>query len=75
MSPNEQEWLANHMGHSLNMEKEYYRLHESTIEITKVGRLLTKIDSGEAPDCSESLDDNLAKSASPTQQTSRQEPR
>jgi hypothetical protein len=38
--------LANHMGHSINIHKEFYRLQESTIEITKVGRLLAAVDSG-----------------------------
>ena len=29
LSKNEQEWLANHLGHSLDIEKQFYRIHES----------------------------------------------
>ncbi|GFR74883.1 hypothetical protein ElyMa_000440900 [Elysia marginata] len=34
------------MGHSVNIHKEHYRLQESTIEITKVGKLLLAVDEG-----------------------------
>ena len=44
----ELEWLSNHMGHDLNIHKDFYRLHDSTIEIAKVSRLLMAIDSGNA---------------------------
>ena len=44
----EMEWLARHMGHELNIHKDFYRLHDSTIEIAKVSRLLMAIDSGRA---------------------------
>lgn len=56
LTPNEQEWLANHYGHHMDIEKDFYRIHESTIEITKVGRLLMKIDSGGNSDCDEEKD-------------------
>lgn len=44
----ELEWLSNHMGHDLNIHKDFYRLHDSTIEIAKVSRLLMAIDTGNA---------------------------
>ena len=44
----EMEWLANHMGHELNIHRDFYRLHESTVEIAKVSRVLMAIDAGQA---------------------------
>lgn len=46
LGPTQVELLANHMGHSVNIHKEHYRLQESTIEITKVGKLLLAVDKG-----------------------------
>jgi hypothetical protein len=42
----EVEWLSNHMGHTVDIHKEAYRLHESTIEMAKVSKLLLAIDNG-----------------------------
>jgi len=42
----EVEWLANHLGHDLDVHKSFYRLHESTVELSKVSRLLLAVDSG-----------------------------
>ena len=44
----EMQWLTNHMGHELHIHRDFYRLHESTIEIAKVSRILMAVDSGEA---------------------------
>lgn len=44
----EMNWLARHMGHDLSVHKEYYRLHENTIELSKVSRLLLAVDEGSA---------------------------
>lgn len=44
----ELEWLSNHMGHDLNIHKDFYRLHNFTIEIAKVSRLLMAINTGNA---------------------------
>ena len=41
-------WLADHMGHNLDVHREYYRLRESTVELTKVARLLCAVDEGKA---------------------------
>ena len=42
----EVDWLARHLGHDIRVHREYYRLHESTIEIAKVSKLLLAVDSG-----------------------------
>ena len=42
----ELEWLANHLGHDINIHRDVYRLHESTIEITKVSKLLLAMERG-----------------------------
>ena len=42
----ELDWLARHMGHDIRIHREFYRLHHSTIELTKVGKLLTAVDQG-----------------------------
>ena len=38
------DWLACHLGHDISVHREYYRLHESTIELAKVGKILTTVD-------------------------------
>lgn len=48
LNQGELEWLSNHMGHDLNIHKDFYRLHDSTIEMAKVSRLLMAVDSGKA---------------------------
>ena len=39
-------WLADDMGHNIDVHREYYKLRESTVELTKVARLLCAIDEG-----------------------------
>ena len=46
LNDTEMEWLWNHMGHSIQIHKQYYRLQDSAIELSKVSRLLLAIDSG-----------------------------
>ena len=46
MTQGELKWLANHMGHDVNIHENVYRLHDSTIELAKVSRLLMAVDSG-----------------------------
>ncbi|KAL3881634.1 hypothetical protein ACJMK2_028047 [Sinanodonta woodiana] len=31
LTPGELEWLANHMGHDINIHKDFYHLHDSTL--------------------------------------------
>ncbi|XP_071944678.1 uncharacterized protein [Antedon mediterranea] len=40
------DWLADHLGHSINVHRDYYRLSTPTIELTKVAKLLIAIDNG-----------------------------
>ena len=39
-------WLADHMGHNMDVHREYYRLRESTVELTEVARSLCAINEG-----------------------------
>eukprot|EP00794_Sanderia_malayensis_P021147 gene21147-23224_t len=48
LNSSELEWLANHMGHDISVHREYYRLHDSTLELSKVSRLLLAVDEGSA---------------------------
>ncbi|XP_074035237.1 uncharacterized protein [Leptinotarsa decemlineata] len=48
MTENETDWLARHLGHDIHIHREFYRLHESAVELTKISRLLMVIDNGEA---------------------------
>ncbi|KAJ3650275.1 hypothetical protein Zmor_021973 [Zophobas morio] len=43
----EYDWLARHLGHDIRIHREFYRLHESAVELTKVSRLLLTLDKGE----------------------------
>ncbi len=47
LSEGETEWLANHMGHALDIHKDTYRLHDRTIEAAKISRLLLAIEKGD----------------------------
>ena len=48
LEPNELEWLARHMGHNIKVHKDFYQLHHSTLELTRVSMLLMMIDNGKA---------------------------
>jgi hypothetical protein len=41
-------WLARHLGHDIQIHKDFYRLQESTIEMAIVGNLLVAVDEGKA---------------------------
>ena len=43
----EVDWLARHLGHDIRVHRDFYRLHQSTIEIAKVSKLLLTVDQGE----------------------------
>lgn len=47
LKENEVDWLARHLGHDTRVHREFYRLHESTIEIAKVSKLLIAVDKGQ----------------------------
>ena len=46
LNSNEIEWLANHLGHTVDIHQEYYRLHENATELSKVSCLSLATDSG-----------------------------
>ena len=46
MEEGELEWLSNHLGHTIDIHRSNYRLHESTIELAKVSKLLLAVDAG-----------------------------
>ena len=48
LSDGERKWLANHLGHELNIHESVYKRQEYLIEVTKVGKMLTALDSGQA---------------------------
>ncbi|XP_072161248.1 uncharacterized protein [Bemisia tabaci] len=47
LSTNETDWLARHLGHDIAVHRDFYRLHDSAIEATKVSRILLAVDSGQ----------------------------
>nr|XP_018913562.1 PREDICTED: uncharacterized protein LOC109041627 [Bemisia tabaci] len=48
LSESELDWVAKHMGHDIRVHRQYYRLHESARELTKVSRLLLAVENGMA---------------------------
>ncbi|KAF5269754.1 hypothetical protein FQR65_LT17931 [Abscondita terminalis] len=46
LSKNEYDWLARHLGHDIRVHREFYRPHESAVELTKVSRILIAVDAG-----------------------------
>ena len=44
LEPQELEWLTHHMGHDIQIHRQYYRLHESTIELAKVSKILAIVE-------------------------------
>lgn len=46
MVEKEVDWLTRHLGHDIRIHRDFYRLHESTIEIAKVSKLLLTVDQG-----------------------------
>nr|XP_023028017.1 uncharacterized protein LOC111516064 [Leptinotarsa decemlineata] len=46
LKESESDWLARHLGHDIRIHRDFYRLHESAVELTKVSRILLAVDSG-----------------------------
>ena len=46
LTNSELDWLARHMGHDIAVHWEYYRLHDSSLELPKVSKLLLAVDEG-----------------------------
>ena len=48
----EYDWLARHLGHDIRVHRDFYRMHESAVELTKISRVLLAVDKGVAKDFS-----------------------
>jgi hypothetical protein len=46
LSQGEQEWLSNHLGHEVHIDKDFYRNHDGIIEVAKISRILMMVHSG-----------------------------
>ena len=46
LTTNEMEWVASHLGHTMDVEKTYYRMMSGAIEKAKIAKLLLLADSG-----------------------------
>ena len=46
LTDNEKEYVANHLGHTMKVHKDYYRLSDATIELAKVSKLLIASEQG-----------------------------
>ena len=54
------EWVADHLGHSFDVERTYYRIASSTIERAKIAKLLILADSGNIDGCKGKTLDELS---------------
>ena len=48
MTDSELTWVTNHFGHTKNVHKNWYRREDSTIELTKVAKVLLAVDSDDS---------------------------
>lgn len=46
LQENELEWLANHLGHSIRVHREFYSFKDNTVELAKVSKILVAMDEG-----------------------------
>ena len=46
MNEAELTWVTNHLGHTADVHKRWYRQEESTVELTKIAQLLVARDEG-----------------------------
>jgi rhodanese-related sulfurtransferase len=46
LTSGEQEWLSNHLGHEVNIDRDFYRTNDAVLEISKISRLLMVAHSG-----------------------------
>ncbi len=47
LGPEEQEWLARHLGHDLQVHKDFFRLPSNVIELSKISKLLIASEKGQ----------------------------
>lgn len=46
LNSGELEWVCNHLGHDVNIDRNYYRLQTGVVEIAKVSKLLLVAEQG-----------------------------
>ena len=46
LTEGEVDWLARHLTHDIRVHREFYRLHDSSVELAKVSKLLLAVESG-----------------------------
>ena len=59
LSDGELTWITNHMGHTKDVQRNWYRKEDSTIELTKVARALIQVDIGTRDDLQNKRIDDL----------------
>lgn len=52
-------WVTNHLGHTKDIHKGWYRQEDSTIELTKIAKVLVAIDNGDSRDVQNKKIDTL----------------
>lgn len=46
LNENETDWLARHLGHDIRVHRDFYRLHDSSVELAKISRILLAVEGG-----------------------------
>ena len=59
MTESELTWVTNHLGHTKDIHKGWYRQENSTIELTKIAKVLVAIDNGDSRDVQNKKIDTL----------------
>ncbi|MBM3937987.1 MAG: hypothetical protein FJ333_04940 [Sphingomonadales bacterium] len=59
LAENEIDWLARHLGHDVRVHRDFYRQHESTVELAKISKLLIKSEKGEVQNLHHLTLDNI----------------
>lgn len=57
LKESELDWLCTHMGHTIGVHRNYYRLPQSTLEVATVGKILMAIESGISKHSGKKLDE------------------
>jgi hypothetical protein len=42
----EQEWLSNHVGHEIHIDRDFYRANDAVLKVAKISRLLMAAHTG-----------------------------
>lgn len=51
MNDSELSWVADHMGHDINIHRKHYQMQPTLIEKTKVAKVLVAMESGNLTVC------------------------